>query len=145
MKKLLVRIVFIPLGLICAALGIVGMFVPVLPTTPFLLLAGFLFARSSKRLNTWLSSSRAWKTYVQPFLKKQAIPAATKARIFLVSAAVMVVSAYMVKDIQGVNFVVWFILELVMLWLCYLMFVRIPNESQHKGKQMSSMPMSVLD
>ena len=145
MKKLLVRIVFIPLGLICAALGIVGMFVPVLPTTPFLLLAGFLFARSSKRLNTWLSSSRAWKIYVQPFLKKQAIPAAAKARILLVSAVVMFASAYMVKDIQGVNFVVWFILELVMLWLCYLMFVRIPNEPQHKGEQMSSVSMSVLD
>ena len=130
MGKLIIRIVCIPLGCICAALGIIGMFVPVLPTTPFLLLAGFLFARSSKRLNTWLTSTRAWKTYVQPFVEKRAIPAATKARILIVSCAVMAISAYAVKGIAGINFVVWFTLELVLLWLLYLMFVRIPSSSE---------------
>lgn len=115
-------------GLFCAALGTVGMFVPVLPTTPLLLLAGFLFARSSKKLDAWLKSTRGWKAYVSPFLEKRAIPPSTKARILVVSGVVMGISAFAVKDIPGVNFVVWFILELVMLLLLYLMFVRIPTE-----------------
>ena len=130
--------VCIPLGFIFAALGIVGMFVPVLPTTPFLLLAGFLFARSSKRLDTWLKSSRAWKTYVQPFVEKQTIPAATKARILVVSCVVMGISAFAVKDFPGINFVVWFILELVLLWLLYLMFVRIPSSPRPSSTSSTS-------
>lgn len=130
--KNIMRIVCISLGLLCIAIGVVGMFVPVLPTTPLLLLAGFLFARSSKRLETWLKSTKAWKTYVQPFVEKQAIPAKTKARILVVSAVVMAISAYAVKDIPGINFVVWVILELVMLWLLYLMFLRIPSTSSDK-------------
>lgn len=128
MKQVL-RILCIPLGFLCAALGIVGMFVPVLPTTPLLLLAGFLFARSSSKLEMWLKSTKPWKTYVQPFVEKQAIPAATKARILIISGIVMGISAFAVKDIPGINFVVWVILELVMLWLLYLMFIRIPSTS----------------
>ena len=81
MNNVIVRTLCAIAGLLCAGIGIIGMFVPVLPTTPLLLLAGFLFARSSKHLNTWLRGTKAWKTYVNPFLIKQAIPGPTKARI----------------------------------------------------------------
>lgn len=129
MKTFMIKLICIPCGFICAALGIIGMFVPVLPTTPLLLLAGFLFARSSNRLNRWLTSTKAWKTYVQPFVEKQAIPSQTKKRILATSCLVMGVSAYVVKDYDGINFVVWFVLELVLLFLFYLLFVRIPDAS----------------
>lgn len=46
------------LGLICVALAIVGVVLPLLPTVPFLLLAAFFFARSSSRLHHWLLSHR---------------------------------------------------------------------------------------
>lgn len=133
MNNVIVRTLCAIAGLLCAGIGIIGMFVPVLPTTPLLFLAGFLFARSSKRLNTWLRGTKAWKTYVNPFLIKQAIPGPTKARILIVSGTVMLISAFAVKDIAGINFVVWFVLELVMLLLLYLMFVRIPTEKNTRS------------
>lgn len=50
------KVIWAVLGLICIALAMVGVILPLLPTVPFLLLAAFFFARSSERLHNWLLS-----------------------------------------------------------------------------------------
>lgn len=53
----LTKLVYITLGLISLTLGIIGVFVPGLPTTPFILLSSWLFIRSSEKLYNWLVAS----------------------------------------------------------------------------------------
>lgn len=62
-KGILKRILFILLGFIFVALGIIGIPIPVLPTTPFMLLAGYFFLRSSEKLNNWLRNHKYFKRF----------------------------------------------------------------------------------
>lgn len=59
------KIIYLLLGHIFLMLGILGAFLPVLPTTPFLLLSAFLYSKSSPRLHNWIMSHK----YLGPPLK----------------------------------------------------------------------------
>jgi uncharacterized membrane protein YbaN (DUF454 family) len=106
----------------CTVAAVVGVFVPVLPTTPFLLLAAFLFAKSSPRCHAWIQRTKIYKRYALPFKESGGLPAGQKARIVVVSLVVLGVSALSVRLVY-----VWVVLALVALWLLYLMLIRIPT------------------
>ena len=62
------------IGLISLGLGLVGIFLPVLPTTPFLLLSAALFLRSNRRLYDWLLTHPRLGPYVTNFMVHKSIP-----------------------------------------------------------------------
>ncbi|SOB93984.1 YbaN family protein [Rhodobacter maris] len=70
----IVRAVFLTLGLGFVALGFVGVFLPVLPTVPFLILAAGCFARSSERLEAWLLGHRHFGPMLRDWRARGAIP-----------------------------------------------------------------------
>jgi uncharacterized protein len=61
------RIFLLSVGSLSAALGFLGIFLPLLPTTPFLLLAAFCYARSSERAYTWLRTNRWFGEYLRNY------------------------------------------------------------------------------
>jgi len=65
-------------GIVAVGLGIVGVFVPVMPTTPFLLLAAACFVRSSNRLHHWLLGNRVFGDYIRRYREGSGIPLASK-------------------------------------------------------------------
>lgn len=66
------------LGSLALALGVVGIFLPILPTTPFLLLAAALYFRSSDRLYQWLLNHPHLGPYIRNFREHRAIPLRVK-------------------------------------------------------------------
>lgn len=68
------NIIFTILGLISLGLGVLGAFLPVLPTTPLLLLAAALFLRGNRKLYDWLMNHPKLGGYISNFLKHKAIP-----------------------------------------------------------------------
>jgi len=78
-----VRYALLTLGWLSVVLGVIGIFVPVLPTTPFLLLAAACFARSSRRFYLWLVSHPRLGPWIRDYLDGQGIP--LKAKIYTLS------------------------------------------------------------
>lgn len=74
----MMRIVLISIGLISVALGVLGIFLPLLPTTPFLLLAAACFAKSSKRFHSRLLSHRIFGKIIRDYSEKRGLPLKTK-------------------------------------------------------------------
>lgn len=65
----------IVVGSLSLVLGAVGIFLPILPTTPFLLLAAFCFSRSSRRLHNYLVNHRTFGTYLSNYHNRAMTPA----------------------------------------------------------------------
>ena len=77
------RILLITAGVFFFGLGIVGIFVPILPTTPFFLLAAALFAQSSRRFYNWLINNRFFGKYIRNYREGRGIP--VKIKIFVIT------------------------------------------------------------
>jgi uncharacterized membrane protein YbaN (DUF454 family) len=76
--KRLGKLALILVGHFSAALGILGIFIPLLPTTPFLLLAAACYARSSERFYIWLINNRWLGNYIKNYREKKIIPLKVK-------------------------------------------------------------------
>ena len=74
----ILRLVLTGAGLLCTALGILGIFLPVLPTVPFLLLAAACFARGSERFYGWLLDHAYLGPMIRGYLDGQGIPLRAK-------------------------------------------------------------------
>ena len=87
------RVVYLVLGLLCVGLGALGVVVPGLPTTPFLLLASWLFYRSSPRLQEWLL--RSWLgTYIRSYRRRGGMTFAQKAGACGIMVAMVLLSTF---------------------------------------------------
>ena len=70
-------------GVLCFALGMVGVVLPILPTTPFILVAAFCFARSSTRLNSWFKGTRVYKQVLEGYVTKRSMTLRAKLTILV--------------------------------------------------------------
>ena len=73
LEKLKRRLLIIA-GTMSTAIGIIGIFVPILPTTPFLLLAAACYLRSSQRFYNWLLNNRFIGAYVRNYIQGRGMP-----------------------------------------------------------------------
>jgi len=90
------NVLLITCGGISVALGTVGIVVPLLPTTPFLLLAAACFVRSSDKLYEWLISHRLFGSYIRNYREHRAVTWQTKVFTLLLLWAAICYSAFFV-------------------------------------------------
>jgi uncharacterized membrane protein YbaN (DUF454 family) len=82
------RVLFVAIGVAAVIIGVIGIFLPVLPTTPFLLVAAWAFGKSSPRLHAWLREHPRLGPYVRDWDEAGVIPVRAKvASITMMSAS----------------------------------------------------------
>jgi uncharacterized membrane protein YbaN (DUF454 family) len=88
------RAAFVSLGVLCVAVGVVGVVVPGVPATEFFLAASYLFARSSPRLQGWLEGNRWLGPALRRFKETRGMPARAKALALLSMWTGVAISGY---------------------------------------------------
>ena len=91
------RYLFLSAGLLCVGLGAAGAFLPVLPCTPFILLAVYCFARSSPMMHGWLKRSRLFGGVISDWEIHRAIRRRTRYRSFVIVIGVVALTLFLVK------------------------------------------------
>ncbi|WP_373079821.1 YbaN family protein [Zhongshania sp.] len=99
----IIRYALLTLGWVSFALGMIGLLLPVVPTSPFLLLSAACFLRSSPRFYFWLTEHRWWGRYIRYFLDGQGIPRRIKALILCMLWIMILSSAFLIVKIMWVS------------------------------------------
>ena len=114
------RLIWLLAGALALALGVIGIALPLLPTTPFLLVAAFAFAKSSQRLHRWLLDHNVFGALIDDWQRYRAIDRRAKIASVAAMVAVLVITA-----LHGVATIVLFI-QAAVLVPCALFVVTRP-------------------
>lgn len=111
------RWLIMSLGWLAVVLATLGVVLPLLPTTPFLLLAAWCFARSSPRFHHWLLYRSWFGSYLRHWQQHRALPAGAKWKALLLIIVTFAVSLWLVKVwwVRGVLLVILAVLLAFML------------------------------
>lgn len=92
------KTLYLIIGFLFFGLGAIGVILPVLPTTPFLLVASYCFALGSKRFNDWFLSTKIYQKHLDSFVKERAMTLKTKISL-LSFASAMLILAFCLVDV----------------------------------------------
>ena len=118
MKKSLLNLIYIIFAFLFFALGFIGVVVPVLPTTPFLLLASFFFAKGSPKFNRWFLSTSLYKNHLEEFLRTRSMTLRNKLYIVIPVSIMLFTTAFFMNNM----YLRIFIVCLIMLIYYYFSF-----------------------
>lgn len=105
-----IRIIWLILGFAAIGIGAVGVVLPVLPTTPFLLLASFCLAKGSERFHTWFTQTKLYKTHLDDFVKTRSMTLKSKFTILLPASAMLILAFIMMPNWYGRGFIIFLII-----------------------------------
>lgn len=85
-------------GILCFGLGALGAVLPLLPTTPFILLAALCFARASKKLDQWFRETKLYKTVFEGLLTRRAMTLSAKLKLLIPITTLLAISFILLGD-----------------------------------------------
>ena len=118
---------YVLLGFVSLLLGIIGIFIPFLPTTPFLLLTLFFFTKGSKRLEAWFMHTSVYQNHLKSFNERRAMTKKTKISILALSTTMLLIGFYFTPSPIGRGIIAALIA--VKYWF-FLFWIKTEGESE---------------
>ena len=114
------KLLFSILGSICVGLAVLGIILPLLPTTPFLLLAAYFYSKSSERLYNWIINHKWFGSYIKSFRDGEGVPLNIKIYAISVLWASIGSTVYWFTDKLFVQILLVSIASIITAYLIYL-------------------------
>lgn len=127
MKPRMIKGLYIFLAFLFLGLGTIGVVLPVLPTTPFLLLASYFFAKGSDRFNKWFISTKIYKNHLEEFIETRSMTLKRKLCILFPVSAMLIMTCILIDNIYARIFI-----PFVMLFKYYYFFAHIETTVEAK-------------
>ena len=99
------KYIYLSLAFLFLAIGAIGVVLPVLPTTPFLLLASYFFGKGSKRFQHWFLSTKLYKNHLDSFVKSRAMTMKTKISILTIASLMLILAFIITKSVHARIFI----------------------------------------
>lgn len=112
------KYIYVVVGLLSFAIGVIGVILPILPTMPFLLLASFCFVRGSDKINDWFESTKIYKKHLKSFVNEKSMTMKQKVIILLMVSTMLFIPIILVDNLHMRLFLV----GLICIKFYYFMF-----------------------
>lgn len=123
------KVIYLIIGTLALFLGFIGVFLPILPTTPFLLLTAFCYAKGSKKFYNYFISTKIYKNYLEDFVVKKAMTFKKKVCLLLLTSVMILMACYIVNSWHARFFMI-----LVMFFEYYYFIFKIKTVKEEKLK-----------
>lgn len=129
-KSKIIRAIYIIIGCISLVIGAIGVVLPILPTTPFLLLTSFCFVRGSTKFNNWFLSSKLYKNHLENFVKYRVMSIQGELILLILVSTMLICTMYFTNKLSVC------IILLVLICIKYLYFMfRVKPVSRQEYKK----------
>ena len=108
------------IGFFCVGIGTIGIFLPILPTTPLYILATICFTKSSSKFNIWFKNTTVYKKHLENYEKFRSMTISTKLGILIpvsimIILAIVMVKLYFIKIILAILLIIkyWYFIFII--------------------------------
>ena len=109
-KKNPLRFLWLAAGFLCMGIGAAGAVLPVLPTTPLLLLASFCLAKGSERFHRWFTGTKLYKRHLESFVTERAMTLKTKFSLLIPVSCMLTLALLVMSNMYGRLFILFLIM-----------------------------------
>ncbi|WP_256872401.1 YbaN family protein [Paenibacillus sp. 79R4] len=97
----MMKYLYLTLGFLFLGLGAIGVFLPVLPTTPFLLLASFFFSKGSDRFHRWFRGTKLYREHLEEFIHSRSMTLRGKLGILALATSMLAIAFIVMNNWIG--------------------------------------------
>lgn len=127
------KYLLIALGFLCLILGVIGAYLPVMPSFPFLMLASICFVKSSKRLDAWFKKTKVYREVVEPYMNKQGLTRRVRIQMSLSCIAFFSISIYLSRSVPHLQYMLIFLAVAHVVFFMFIAKKREKVEAEQKA------------